>query len=99
MGARQGDGNLWPRVKTAEPSSDIRPYLLKHLAFGRRLWVLFHPQYYSATTPDICANISKLPWTVEYWHGYQSGRPLAFWDPVRRHLDQLAKQGAMAYAL
>jgi len=98
-GARQGDGDFWPRLRNGDPSSDIRNYLLKHLAFGRRLWILFHPQYYSGSSPDLVTGMSALPWPAEYWHGYQSGRPQSFWEPVRRHLDRLVETGAKANAL
>jgi len=97
-GQRQGDGALWPRLQSGDPTSDIRNHLLKHLAFGRRHWILFHPQYYSAAGPERATRISAAPWTGEYWYGIESGRPLRFWEPVRRHLDKLAEERAIAHA-
>ena len=98
-GARYGDGDLWPRLRRGDLSTDFRAYLLKHLAWGRRLWILFHPQFYSGFNADVANRESVLPWTAEYWHGFESGRPLDFWQPVRRHLDQLAAKDAKAHAV
>lgn len=86
-GHRYSDGSLPHRLGRSDDSADLRAYVLEFLrkANGRgRLFLLLHPQYYFAATPDHAASFFEHnPWLEEAWKLEALGDMARFWESLR----------------
>jgi len=82
-GHRYSDGGLPNRLARSDVTADLRAYLIENTGLARRIILLIHPQYYSATSAALAAKYFELnPWLTEYWRLYDSGRSAEFWAPL-----------------
>jgi hypothetical protein len=89
-GDHYSDGSFLQRLNRGVPGTDLLRFLVEYSKIPNRIFILIHPQYYFAESPERSAGALKAtPWLEHFWKLHAQGQAEKYWEPLVKRLDRL----------